>query len=106
MITAEGEAISGIASRSRDTASDVSIDVSSRGEQWAELGWAGLGWARLAGLGRNLEIRKFNLPSVTHNLVSCLRYLSKICVYQHFIIYSKETRLIENFIVEPERRDF
>ena len=43
MITAEGEAISGIAPRSRDSASDVSIDVSSRGEQWAGLGWAELG---------------------------------------------------------------
>ena len=85
MITAEGEAISGIAPRSRDSASDVSIDVSSRGEHWLGwLGWAGLDWAGLAGLaglGRNLEIRKFNLPSVTHNPVPCHGYLSKICIY-------------------------
>ena len=110
MITAEGEAISGIAPRSRDSASDVSIDVSSRGEQWAGLGWLGwLGWAGLgwAGLGwgetwklGNLIFHQ-SLITWSHVLGIYLKYAST-----NIIIYSKETKLIENFILEPERRDF
>ena len=97
MITAEGEAISGIAPRSRDSASDVSIDVSSRGEHWA--GLAGLGWGETWKLG-NLIFHQ-SLITRSHVMGIYLKYAST-----NIIIYSKETRLIENFILEPERRDF
>ena len=70
MITAEGEAISGIAPRSPHSASDVSIDVSSRGEQWAGLGWARLaglaelaGLVGLAGLGHQIYFRPLHFMS-------------------------------------------
>ena len=92
MITAEGEAISGIAPRSRDSASDVSIDVSSRGEHW--LGWAGLGWAGWAVLGwgetwklGNLIFHQ-SLITRSHVMGIYLKYAST-----NIIIYSRRNEI-------------